>query len=152
MPPTTAELVPTLSLGDLVNRCEVVLAGLDAPQRAARDALHDVLDGQVSKELIEDAALVASELIANALQHTPGALLISVDVYEFGAAMGVVDCGRDITAIPDRPANSSTDAATVAAAGRGLFIIDRLATKWSVAPMENGKIVIAVLTLPAGAR
>ncbi|GAA3367236.1 hypothetical protein GCM10017744_078600 [Streptomyces antimycoticus] len=49
------------------------------------------------------------------------------EVYEFGAALGVVDPGADITAVPVRPPNSSVDEGTAAASGRGLFIVDSLA-------------------------
>ncbi|QEU83419.1 ATP-binding protein [Streptomyces viridosporus] len=151
MPPTTAELVHDRSLGDLLVHREVVLDGLDAPQRAARTALADVLAGKSENQLF-DAMLVASELIANAIQHSSGAVLIRVEVYELGAALGVVDRGVDITAVPAWPSNSSVDDRTVAVSGRGLFIVDSLASAWSVEEAENGKIVIAILTLPAGPR
>ncbi|MFI5744917.1 ATP-binding protein [Streptomyces sp. NPDC051644] len=122
-----------------------MLDGLDAPQRAARTVLADVLDGKAEDHLF-DAMLVAGELIANAIQHSSGAVLIRVEVYEFGAALGVVDRGADITAVPVRPSNSSVDEGTVAASGRGLFIVDSLASAWSVEETENGKIVRSART------
>ena len=51
-----------------------MLDGLDAPQRAARTVLADVLDGQAEDQFF-DAMLVACELIANAIQHSSGAVL-----------------------------------------------------------------------------
>ncbi|MEU1151505.1 ATP-binding protein [Streptomyces sp. NPDC005918] len=149
MPPTTAELVHDQSLGDLLNHRDVVLAGLDAPQSTARAVLTDVLDGKAEDQVYE-AMLIASELIANATQHTGGAVLIRVEVYELGTALGVVDRGHDTQALPTCPSNSSVDEATVAQNGRGLFIVHTLATTWSVEETENGKIVIAVLA--AGSR
>jgi anti-sigma regulatory factor (Ser/Thr protein kinase) len=151
VPLTTAELVHDRSLGDLLIHRDVVLDGLDAPQRAARTVLADVLDGKAEDQLF-DAMPVASELIANATQHSSGAVLIRVEVYEFGAALGLVDRGADITAVPVRPSNSSVDEGTVAASGRGLFIVDSLAGAWPVEETENGKIVIAVLTAPRALR
>ncbi|WP_405720647.1 ATP-binding protein [Streptomyces sp. NBC_00046] len=142
MPPTTGELVHDRSLGDLLVHRDVVLDGLDAPQRAARTVLADVLDGKAEGHLF-DAMLLASELIANAIQHGSGAVLIRVEVYEFGAALGVVDRGADITAVPARPSNASVGEGAVAASGRGLFIVDSLARARSVEETENGKIVIA---------
>ncbi|GAA3367238.1 hypothetical protein GCM10017744_078610 [Streptomyces antimycoticus] len=73
MPPTTAELVHDRSLGDLLIHRDVVLDGLDAPQRAARTVLADILDGKAEDQLF-DAMLVASELIANVIQHSSGAV------------------------------------------------------------------------------
>ncbi|WP_405444486.1 ATP-binding protein [Streptomyces achromogenes] len=151
MPSITAELVHAPSLGDLLIHREVVLEGLDAPQRAARTVLADVLDGKAEDQLF-DATLVASELVANATQHSSGAVLIRVEVYEFGLAMGVVDRGVDITAVPVRPSNSSVDHGTVAASGRGLFIVDSLASAWWAEESEIGKIVIAVFTFPGDPR
>ncbi|GGW78254.1 hypothetical protein GCM10010350_74060 [Streptomyces galilaeus] len=63
--------------------------------------------------------------------------------------LGVVDRGADITAVPVRPSNSSVNEGRVAASGRGLFIVDSLASAWSVEEAANGKIVIAILT-PSG--
>ncbi|MFF7550138.1 ATP-binding protein [Streptomyces canus] len=84
-----------------------------------------------AEDQLFDAMLVADELIANAIQHSSGAVLIRVDIYEFGAALGVVDRGADITAVPVRPSDSSVDEGTVAASGRGLFIVDSLANAGS---------------------
>ncbi|GGW76947.1 hypothetical protein [Streptomyces galilaeus] len=77
MPLTTAELVHDQSLGDLLIHRDVVLDGLDAPQRAARTVPTDVLDGKAEDQLF-DAMLVASELIANAIQHSSGAVPIGL--------------------------------------------------------------------------
>ncbi|WP_326841055.1 ATP-binding protein [Streptomyces sp. NBC_01558] len=148
---TTAELVHDRSFGDLLIHRDVVLDGLDAPQRAARTGLADVLDGHADDHFF-DIMLVVSELVANATQHSSGAVLIRIELYEFGAAVGIVDRGTDITAIPVRPSNPSVDEGAVAESGRGLFIVDSLASAWSVEETESGKIVIAILSLPAGPR
>ncbi|MFD8882124.1 ATP-binding protein [Streptomyces erythrochromogenes] len=145
MPPTTAELVHDRSLGNLLDHCDVELAGLPAPQRTARVALTSFLD-DVDEVQVDDAMLIASELIANAVQHSRGAVLIRIEVYELGTALGVVDLGRDTDVLPSQPRNSSVEPDTVATSGRGLFIIQNLADTWSVEETANGKIVIAVLT------
>lgn len=145
MPPTTAELVHDRSLGNLLDRCDVELAGLPAPQRTARVALTSFLD-DVDEGRVDDAMLIASELIANAVQHSSGAVLIRIELYELGTALGVVDLGRETDVLPSQPRNSSVEPDSVAASGRGLFIIQNLADTWSVEETANGKIVIAVLT------
>ncbi|MFF8535908.1 ATP-binding protein [Streptomyces sp. NPDC015532] len=145
MPPTTAELVHDQSLGNLLDHCDVELAGLPAPQRTARVALTSFLD-DVDEGQLDDAKLVASELIANAVKHSRGAVLIRIEVYELGTALGVVDLGHDTGVLPSHPRNSSVEPDTAATCGRGLFIIQNLANTWSVEETANGKIVIAVLT------
>ena len=149
MPPPTAELVHDCSLGDLLEHRDVVLEGREAPQRAARVVLADMLDADEART--DDAMLVASELIANAVQHAGGAVLIRIEVYELGSALGVADRASDTGALPSIPSNSSTKPTDVASNGRGLFIVQTLASTWSVEQTENGKIVIAVLT-QAGSR
>ncbi|MCL3999097.1 ATP-binding protein, partial [Streptomyces lavenduligriseus] len=128
---------------------DVVLEGREAPQRTARVVLADMLDTDEART--DDAMLVASELIANAIQHAGGAVLIRIEVYELGSALGVVDRACDTDALPASPSNSSTKPTDVAANGRGLFIVHNLADTWSVERTKNGKIVIAVLTR-AGSR
>ncbi|MEU9095994.1 ATP-binding protein [Streptomyces sp. NPDC087901] len=143
MPPTTAEPVHDRSLGDLPIHRDVVLDGLDAPQHAARTVLADILDGKAEDQLF-GAMLVASELIANAIQHSSGAVLIRVEAYEFGVALGVVDRGpTSLPYLPDLRTYLLTKG-PVAASGRGLFTVDSLASAWSVEETENGKIVIAI--------
>ncbi|MFF3277294.1 ATP-binding protein [Streptomyces chrestomyceticus] len=147
---TITELMQDGSLGGLLRHCAVPLKELAAPQKAARAALLDILGAHGRPDWLDTAVLIASELVANAIQHTAGPLSITIEVYEKGLAMGVVDRGADITAVPARLANSCTDGTEVAASGRGLFIIDCLASDWSVAPVEDGKIIKAVLDIPAG--
>jgi anti-sigma regulatory factor (Ser/Thr protein kinase) len=149
VPPTTAELVNDHSLGDLLKHRDVVLEGHEAPQHTARVVLADMLDTDEART--DDAMLVASELIANAIQHAGGAVLIRIEVYELGSALGVVDRASDTDALPTSPSNSSTKPTDVATNGRGLFIVHNLADTWSVEQTKNGKIVIAVLTR-AGSR
>ncbi|MFE4304717.1 ATP-binding protein [Streptomyces sp. NPDC056891] len=145
--PPTAELVHDRSLGELLNHRDVVLEGRPAPQRTARVVLAEML----GEARADDAKLVASELIANAIKHAGGVVLIRIEVYELGSALGVVDRDPDTEALPASPSNSSTKSTAVAMSGRGLFLVHNLSSTWSVEQTENGKIVIAVLT-PAGSR
>ncbi|WEH37882.1 ATP-binding protein (plasmid) [Streptomyces sp. AM 4-1-1] len=149
MPPTTAELVHDRSLGDLLKHRDVVLEGREAPQHMARVMLADILNTDEART--DDAMLVASELIANAIQHAGGAVSFRIEVYELGSALGVVDRASDTGALPPSPSNSSTRPTDLAVNGRGLFIVQNLASAWSVEQTENGKIVIVVLT-QAGSR
>ncbi|MEU8759493.1 ATP-binding protein [Streptomyces sp. NPDC048659] len=149
MPPTTAELVRDRSLGDLLKHRDIVLEGREAPQRTARVELADMLSTDGTRA--DDAMVVASELIANAIRHAGGAVLMRIEVYEFGSALGVVDRAPDTRALPTIPFNSSTELADVATNGRGLFLVHTLASTWTVERITDGKIVIAVLT-GAGSR
>ncbi|MFD3422419.1 ATP-binding protein [Streptomyces decoyicus] len=151
MHPTTAELIRDRGLEDLVSHSNVVLAGPDAPQRAIRTAVHEALDSE-EDNWPHGPDLVASDFIVKALQHTPGAVLMRLEVYEGGVAAGVIDRGDGLDAVPLRPSNSCTTLATVAGNGRGLFLVNNLAQRMTLAPVHEGKVVTAVLARPAGER
>ncbi|MFD3556548.1 ATP-binding protein [Streptomyces goshikiensis] len=108
-----------------------------APARARRDAtlcLHTWgLD-----HLIDDAQLITSELFTNAIQHTrTGRVGVSVTRHPDRVRIVVTDTSR---AIPV-PADPDPDAE----AGRGLRLIDQLATRWGSDRLATGKRVWAEL-------
>jgi hypothetical protein len=93
----------------------------------------------------DDAGLVASELLTNMCNHTPGdgALWVQIrrneETGEEELFIGVSD--RDprvpIAALPDWRAEC----------GRGMVLVKALASSWDVIPSRNGKIVYAMLPL-----
>lgn len=92
---------------------------------------------------LDDAALVVSELFANAVQHgsRPGALVL-LDVRLLGG--GEVDIAvTDSGAGHARP--EVTWVALGAESGRGLAIVNRLATQWNAHPAGGGHRVHAML-------
>jgi anti-sigma regulatory factor (Ser/Thr protein kinase) len=149
---TTAELILDRSLGELVSHSNVDLAGLDAPQRVARAAVHDALEGDADDAWLHDLDIVASEVVTNALKHTPGAVRMRLEIYERGVAMGVIDRGDDFDALIVVPADADPGEIIEATSGRGLLIVSCLAQCLKVGPAADGKIVTAVLERPAGAR
>lgn len=152
MPSTTAELIRDRSLGELVSHSNVELAGLDAPQRVARAAVHDALDGDADDAWLNDLDIVASEVVTNALKHTPGAIRMRLEIYERGVAMGVIDRGANLDALTVTPPDEDPEAIVEATSGRGLLIVNCLARCLKVEPAADGKMVTAVLDRPAGAR
>ena len=147
---TTAELIRDRSLGELVSHSNVELSGVDAPQRVARAAVHDALDSDANEAWMYDLDVVTSEVVTNALKHTPGAVRMRLEIYERGVAMGVLDRGAHFD--PLSAATADPDEMIEATGGRGLLIVSCLARELKVEPVVGGKIVTAVLDLPAGAR
>lgn len=105
---------------------------LQAAREALRTALHRwSLDG-----LCDTAQLLASEMATNALLHTGGdATLTARPVRNGGRALRI--------AVTDTsPASPQRRAATEqSTSGRGLMLIEELATDWGVEPRGNGKRV-----------
>lgn len=88
-------------------------------------------------DFVPDAQLVATELVTNAYDHAGGAHRIRL-AYGDGRLLIEVDDGSD-----DPPAHRADSAIR----GRGLVLVDALATDWGTRPRAGGgKTVWAVLT------
>ncbi|MCY0945654.1 ATP-binding protein [Streptomyces antarcticus] len=108
-----------------------------APSRARRDitlCLHTWgLD-----HLVDDARLIVSELVTNAIRHTrTGRIGVSVTRHPDRVRIVVTDTSRTTPA----PPNPDPDAE----AGRGLQLIDQLSTGWGSERLTTGKRVWAEL-------
>ncbi|MCY0932104.1 ATP-binding protein [Streptomyces sp. H27-H1] len=114
------------------------------PARAARRFVREALDAY---PCVDDVALVAGELVANAAEHTPGADRLVLEVYgETLAVLTVCDRGVDPRAVAARTADpQDTD-------GRGLLLVSALAAGWFAQPVSGGGTgVSAVFDLSARA-
>ncbi|MFC8010991.1 ATP-binding protein [Streptomyces cinereoruber] len=89
--------------------------------------------------LIDDAQLIVTELVANAVQHTRTRRIgVSVTRHPDRVRIVVTDTSRTLPA--------PTPAAPEAEAGRGLFLVDQLTTRWGSKRFRTGKQVWAELT------
>ncbi|GAA2575251.1 MULTISPECIES: ATP-binding protein [Streptomyces] len=117
----------------------VALAGRREPLASARDHTRTVLAGVVP--CVDDAVLVVSELVGNAVRHTtagPDCLTI------------VIDGDQVVVAVHDPEPDggvhlSETAADPLAESGRGLWLVQALARRWYVETTAVGKAVVAVL-------
>ena len=98
--------------------------------RAARLAVTDLLHELGRTDLIDDATLIATELVANAVMHARTVMSLSVDSAGAGVRVTVSD-SCDI--LP-----RWTPASTTATAGRGLMLVERLSSRWACEPLPDG--------------
>jgi anti-sigma regulatory factor (Ser/Thr protein kinase) len=91
----------------------------------------------------DDAALVLSELITNAVVHAAGAVHIAVSRNGANIRIEVHDA-------QSRPPERRAPGA--APGGRGLHIVDQLSEQWGSQPTLTGKVVWAVLPCAAGSQ
>ncbi|MFF0014721.1 ATP-binding protein [Streptomyces sp. NPDC005374] len=132
-----------------VRRHWVKLADCTEPSSLARRHVREFLEGRAVPERVDDAVLVASELVGNALRHTAGGPdCMCVEVYRDVAVLRVHDAGRDVSRVRARSAEESLDELT--GSGLGLLLVGELASEWSVRPTAIGKEVVVVLALDAG--
>jgi serine/threonine-protein kinase RsbW len=104
----------------------------------------------LTTEQAQDAALIASELVGNAVRHAAplrsGQLAVSWSVDSGGYQISVTDGGVPGTT---RPAISARQAGNHDAAGRGLRIVAELCDDWGVAARAGLTTVWARTGTPA---
>ncbi|WP_405551253.1 ATP-binding protein [Streptomyces sp. NBC_01171] len=124
------------------------------PADAVRDDLRDHLARWQAAEFADTAAVVVSELLSNALRHgrppvrvvcalrrrSPGGAALRIEVADAGESF-------DTTRVRARWRHPSF---TLEESGRGLFLVDALASRWGDEPTRDGHTVWAVLHPPDG--
>jgi anti-sigma regulatory factor (Ser/Thr protein kinase) len=106
-----------------------VLAEPESVAAIRRDISGELLSAGVSSEVVDDAVLVACELIGNAVRHArslpSGELRVSWEQSAGGITVSVTDGGG-----PQRP--RARTAGPYDTTGRGLAIVSALADFWGV--------------------
>lgn len=117
-------------------------------RRWAQQALSQRLADGSMDGVVEDAVLVISELVTNAIRAQCSHVEIGIAVESDAVLVGVVD---DASGIPQERAVSSADAS-----GRGLKIVAAVARQWGVRPISldghSAKEVWAMLPLHSSRR
>ena len=91
---------------------------------------------ELPDDLVADAMLIVSELVANAVMHGRPEIWLHVRSTPSGIALGVQDAGE---ALP--PTTVPLDGLPDGLHGRGLRIVAALASTWGVQPTSEGKLV-----------
>jgi anti-sigma regulatory factor (Ser/Thr protein kinase) len=109
----------------------------------ARQLTREQLAALCPDEAIEVAALLVTELVSNAVLHARTDIVLMVDVTPGRVILRVRD-GSDATPIQQR---YGVDAAT----GRGIALVEQLASAWGVDRSEDGKEVWCQIDFPVAA-
>lgn len=110
-----------LAVAGGIDRLEATLPAGPAAPATARAALTRWLSGNLPVDVLEDARLLASELIASSL--------LQPDISEDDLLRLKVECRRDSLRVEVR-APGTTDG--VAPSEPGLQLVDRLAARWGI--------------------
>ena len=119
-------------------RGRLELAPEPASVGRARRFVASVLDGEVDDEVLDAALVVTSELATNAMLHAQTDFTVVVRCDHTGLRLEVHD-RSDL--LPHRKRYSTTSGT-----GRGLVLVEALATVAGTDETDTGKVVWAVLT------
>jgi anti-sigma regulatory factor (Ser/Thr protein kinase) len=111
-------------------------------RRLSRPWLGELLPAE--SPVADDALLVLTELVANAVRHTASAhILCRLTASGDELHVAVEDEGGTLAIPHPRTPSEETEC------GRGLLLVDALATAWRVVPLEpEGRAVCATLKIP----
>lgn len=117
------------------------LVGEPSSVPLARNLLTQLLGQGRMDDFVDTAALVTTELVANAVRHADGACALELTRRGSVLRMAVLDNGHGIPSVePPDP---------TAFGGRGMQIVASMSTAWGVAQLDDGvKAVWAELNSP----
>ncbi len=101
---------------------------------AARRAVREYCQGKMSAAVADDAELLTSELVTNACRYSLGPVLLWMAEDGAGVVVSVGDDNPGQCRPRPRPSRA-------AHSGRGLFLVDHLATDWGRSDIDSGKII-----------
>lgn len=103
----------------------------------ARAVLDDELGRSVSGKVLDDATLLVSELVTNAVRHAPKAGSPELELrMRFDAErirVVVSDPGAGFVAAPRLPTASESS-------GWGLYLVDRIADRWGIISNDRNEV------------
>lgn len=114
--------------------------------KTARGFVDDALRAWGLEEMSEDLQLVVSEVVTNALIHAGSDVEVRLRVLRDNIRMEV----RDSDSEPPVPSAFSLteEGSAQAESGRGLFLVDALASAWNSSPSGRGKTVWLEMAIP----
>ena len=104
----------------------------------AREVVKEELGRAVQGKVLEDATLLVSELVTNAVRHAPQAGITQVElrlkVEPERVRVVVSDPGGGFDAAPPRLPTASESS------GWGLYLVDRIADRWGVITKDRNEV------------
>jgi len=140
-----ADLDYLIDLLENVGRTPADVRVLDAPRdivagRKARALVREALHDWGLATIVDDAVLVVTELVTNAVTHGGSALRLQLSRTAGAFRIEVVDGGEGT------PEPQPQD--TEAEGGRGIMLVDAMSSSWGVESVPSGKLVWAEIAIP----
>jgi anti-sigma regulatory factor (Ser/Thr protein kinase) len=102
----------------------------------ARRFVHDNRD-HIDADVVENAELLVSEIVTNALRHGAGDIILTMRVDPPGIGVRVTDTGERLPVVASHAPSDDQGS------GRGLLIVDAISSEWGVSQLgpSSGKTV-----------
>jgi hypothetical protein len=107
--------------------------------RAARDLIDEACAQWDRPELVGPACIVVTEMVNNVVAHARTPMTVLLAAHDEGLSVAVRDSS------PVVPTYDGGPVAPTAYGGRGMLLIDSVATRWGSLALLDGKVVWAVL-------
>ncbi len=134
-----AILAATLRRADPGKDVVLPVPPVEASVASARETAGAALsEWAVDDETEDDALLIVSELLTNAIRHGAAPIELRVRLADEDLVINVSDCGTK------RPVLREIE--PTAPSGRGLHLVDALASRWGTRPTGSGKSVWCTLS------
>lgn len=114
-----------------------ILPGAATSPRLARRFVDDALASWALDELRDPVELLTCELVTNVVLHVRGELVLRLVRLHGRLRVEVGDSSPVELRVPSHALDEDYEAST----GRGLLLVEALASDWGVAPNEGGKTV-----------
>jgi len=136
--PDRASAVLAVKERPVPRRFATRLGGTAAAAWTAREIVAQACETWRLPHLVDDAQLIITELVSNGVRHAKSDLYLLIMLRDRYLHLSVADASGDVPrrVLPD-PNNGE--------GGRGLLLIDAVATAWGSSPTPDGKVVWATL-------
>jgi len=114
-------------------------AAREAPGRARRLIVDQLRRWMLAEDIVDDAALIISELASNAVRHAGSPFSVSLRLDSATLTLAVEDTAELAAAVPDGALSPQPL--------HGLGVIEAIALDWGVEALADGKVVWAQLEL-----
>jgi anti-anti-sigma regulatory factor/anti-sigma regulatory factor (Ser/Thr protein kinase) len=107
--------------------------------RHCRELINAACDEWDRTELAGSACIVVTEMVNNVVQHAHTSMILLLAAHGDGVSVAVRDHSATVPSFTGAPAPT-------AYGGRGMLLIDSVASRWGSLPLDDGKVVWALIS------
>jgi hypothetical protein len=137
--PSPADAVTDLGVPDPQHRVSMVLEPVVGAARRARELVTEVCARWDCPDLAGPACVVLTEMVNNVVAHAHTSMTVMIGRYVGQMSVAVRDQS------PAAPRFAGTPVSPTSSGGRGLLLIDSMASRWGHLDVAGGKVVWALL-------